>query len=332
MNSNDHDSPAESRASGVLNLTHLRTLVAVVQEGHLTRAAERLRISQPAASHHLRSLEQQFGLPLFTRTPQGVVPTAAGLQLSEQAARLLASSLELLSTASELRGSASGRIAIGTIEDPSVHAALPSLIKWFHEHYPLIELSIESRNSSSIRQGILTGEINAGFYVSCTNEANLREYEIGQRELVVVAPQSWRERVATATWPELAKLPWVMTTTGSAHSEITAQLFRSHNITIRPALEVNTERLLRAMVSQGVGLGFTRRRIRRGRAGARRVFHRSDQRAPHHHAFRLRAQRRNGPSDPDPVARPGHGIACCGTINTVYRKTRGKIKFPATAR
>lgn len=118
MNSNDHDSPAESRASGVLNLTHLRTLVAVVQEGHLTRAAERLRISQPAASHHLRSLEQQFGLPLFTRTPQGVVPTAAGLQLSEQAARLLASSLELLSTASELRGSASGRIAIGTIEDP----------------------------------------------------------------------------------------------------------------------------------------------------------------------------------------------------------------------
>ncbi|WDI07871.1 LysR family transcriptional regulator [Bordetella pertussis] len=259
VNSNDHDSPAESRASGVLNLTHLRTLVAVVQEGHLTRAAERLRISQPAASHHLRSLEQQFGLPLFTRTPQGVVPTAAGLQLSEQAARLLASSLELLSTASELRASASGRIAIGTIEDPSVHAALPSLIKWFHEHYPLIELSIESRNSSSIRQGILTGEINAGFYVSCTNEANLREYEIGQRELVVVAPQSWRERVATATWPELAKLPWVMTTTGSAHSEITAQLFRSHNITIRPALEVNTERLLRAMVSQGVGLGFTRR-------------------------------------------------------------------------
>lgn len=163
MNSNDHDSPAESRASGVLNLTHLRTLVAVVQEGHLTRAAERLRISQPAASHHLRSLEQQFGLPLFTRTPQGVVPTAAGLQLSEQAARLLASSLELLSTASELRGSASGRIAIGTIEDPSVHAALPSLIKWFHEHYPLIELSIESRNSSSIRQGILTGKSTRAF-------------------------------------------------------------------------------------------------------------------------------------------------------------------------
>ena len=44
-----------------------------------------------------------------------------------------------------------------------MHAALPSLVKWFHEHYPLIELSIESRNSSSVRQGILTGEINAGF-------------------------------------------------------------------------------------------------------------------------------------------------------------------------
>src|SRR5690606_15557083 len=103
------------------------------------------------------------------------------------------------------------------------------------------------------------GEINAGFYVSCTDEANLREHEIGQRELVVVAPQSWRERVATATWPELATLPWVMTTTGSAHSEITAQLFRSHNIAIRPALEVNTERLSRAMAAQEVGVGFTRR-------------------------------------------------------------------------
>src|SRR3546814_2839895 len=109
----------------MLNLTHLRTLVAVVQEGHLTRAAERLHISQPAASHHLRSLEQQFGLPLFTRTPRGVVPTAAGLQISERAAQLLGSSLELLSIASQLRGSASGRLAIGNIEDPPVTAALP---------------------------------------------------------------------------------------------------------------------------------------------------------------------------------------------------------------
>lgn len=135
-----------------------------------------------------------------------------------------------------------------------MHAALPSLIKWFHEHYPLIELSIESRNSSSIRQGILTGEINAGFTFHARMKPTCASTKSDSANWWWW-PQSWRERVATATWPELAKLPWVMTTTGSAHSEITAQLFRSHNITIRPALEVNTERLLRAMVSQESGWG-----------------------------------------------------------------------------
>ena len=243
----------------MFNLTHLRTLVALVQEKHLTRAADRLNISQPAASHHLRLLEQQFGLRLFTRTPRGIFPTAAGLQLATGAERLLSSSLELISLASELRGTPTGRLVIGIIEDAPVYACLPELVLWFGEQYPNIELCIESRNSLSVRHGILTGELTAGFFISSADDAQMRSYDLGMREFVVIAPKSWQKRVETALWQELASMPWVTTQQGSAHSDITDQVSRTHNVTLRRVLQVSNERLLQLMVANGIGLGFIRR-------------------------------------------------------------------------
>src|SRR5690606_17339909 len=93
-----------------MDLTQLRTFVAVAQEGHLTRAAERLHISQPAASAHIRALESFFELQLFTRTNRGLELTVAGQRLAEGAGRVLGSTLELTSLARELRGGKVGRL------------------------------------------------------------------------------------------------------------------------------------------------------------------------------------------------------------------------------
>src|SRR4029453_9980722 len=127
----------------MFDLTQLRTFVAVVQEGHLTRASERLHISQPTASNHIRALEGHFEVQLFHRTTRGLEPTVAGLRLAEAARRVLGSSMELTSLARDPRGSPSGRLSVGTVADPKLIAQLPLLVNWLHEHYPLLEVNIE---------------------------------------------------------------------------------------------------------------------------------------------------------------------------------------------
>ena len=61
-----------------MELYHLRTFVTVAEEGHLTRASERLFTSQPAVSAHIKALEEELGVTLFDRTPRGMQLTPAG--------------------------------------------------------------------------------------------------------------------------------------------------------------------------------------------------------------------------------------------------------------
>jgi len=63
-----------------MDFNHLRSFVSVAHFGHLTRASEALHLSQPALSGHIKSLEEQFGVVLFERTPSGMSLTPAGRQ------------------------------------------------------------------------------------------------------------------------------------------------------------------------------------------------------------------------------------------------------------
>jgi len=113
-----------------MELYQLRTFVAVAEEAHLTRAAERLFISQPAVSAHIKALEEELGVALFTRSARGMRLTREGQALRPQAEAALKSVGELLNQARSLRENLSGDLKIALNTDPDllrVHRLMDAL-------------------------------------------------------------------------------------------------------------------------------------------------------------------------------------------------------------
>ena len=101
-----------------MELYQLRGFVAVAESGHLTRAAERLHLSQPALSAQIKALEDELGVQLFERGPAGMSLTAAGKRLLPEATQLLADAASLHGKARAMEGTVAGRVRVGTLSYP----------------------------------------------------------------------------------------------------------------------------------------------------------------------------------------------------------------------
>src|SRR5262245_58705406 len=134
--------------TGLPELQALRAFVAVAREGKVSRAAERLHLSQPAVSLQLKALAESTGLTLFTRTPHGLALTPDGAALLPQAEKALAALADFGQAASSLHSTVRGRLRIGTILDPEF-TRLGAFLKELAETAPQIQ--------TELRQG-MSGE------------------------------------------------------------------------------------------------------------------------------------------------------------------------------
>ena len=110
-----------------LNPAHVRTLAAVAREGSFSRAAQRLHLSQPSVSLHIRALEERLGLPLLRRTGRRAVPTRAGAVLLAHAGRAFAELEAGEHALHALRGCVAGQVRVGTGATESIHLLPPVL-------------------------------------------------------------------------------------------------------------------------------------------------------------------------------------------------------------
>src|SRR6266540_2680067 len=128
--------------TAMLNTIHLQTFLAVVEAGNYSAAAERLHMSQPAVSQHIRALESQLdSVRLFRRVGQQMLLTHAGEDLVESAREMLALSARAEERIRALRGQISGRVAIGCTPS-SGETLLPPLLAAFRARFPAIAVAI----------------------------------------------------------------------------------------------------------------------------------------------------------------------------------------------
>ena len=130
-----------------------RTFLEAARTGSLSAAAKRLGLSQPTAGRHIEALEKALGLALFSRTPRGLIPTAAAAGLVPHAKAMAAASAALLRTASGEAQAESGTVRLAASHVVGCEV-LPPILAAFRAEHPAIvqELALSDRNEDLLRR------------------------------------------------------------------------------------------------------------------------------------------------------------------------------------
>ncbi|OMG75419.1 LysR family transcriptional regulator [Burkholderia ubonensis] len=144
-----------------MELRQLRYFIAVAEEMNITRAAERLHMTQPPLSRQLQAIEDEIGLPLFERGARPLKLTEAGRVFYAQAKRLVDQADELGPLTRRL-AQMSERIVIGFVPS-TLYGALPDVIRAFRETRPDVELSLIEMFTLEQLGALKGGRIDVGF-------------------------------------------------------------------------------------------------------------------------------------------------------------------------
>ncbi|MFC9556731.1 LysR substrate-binding domain-containing protein [Rhodococcus sp. NPDC056960] len=179
-----------------MELRHLRYFVAVAEERHFGRAAERLHVVQPTLSMQVRALEKELGGPLFVRTSRRVELTEAGTAFLVEARRVLAQAEWAKTTAQRsLRGEI-GSVRVGFAGVAVLIGKLGRDLEVFHERYPQARIEVREMVPRAQGEAILAGELDVGYSpgFGAVAHPDLRADRIGTAPLVVA--MSERHRLA----------------------------------------------------------------------------------------------------------------------------------------
>jgi LysR family transcriptional regulator, nitrogen assimilation regulatory protein len=175
------------RRRTAVELRQLSALVTVAEVGSVTRAAKLLHVVQPAVTRQIRLLEEEFGLPLFERTRQGMVPTPAAEVLIMRARRALD---ELERARAELRpepGEVTGIVSVGLLESVLDILARP-LTDAVARRHPGIELRLFTGYSGHLQQWLDTGEVDLSLLYNLSDTPSLSVVPLLREQLWAVAP------------------------------------------------------------------------------------------------------------------------------------------------
>ena len=173
----------------MIELRQLRYLVAVAEEGHVTRAAERLGIQQPPLTRQIRALEADWGVQLFERHPHGMRPTEAGRVAVEAARDILERAKRLGETAARAARGEQGRLAVGYTSSGAFHPFVSQQIRAFREARPGVLLVLAEDGTPELAQALRDERLDAAFLRSTSSDtAGLRLEPLMEEDMVAALP------------------------------------------------------------------------------------------------------------------------------------------------
>ncbi|HBN8626761.1 LysR family transcriptional regulator [Pseudomonas aeruginosa] len=146
-----------------MDLRHLRYFLAIAEEGHFGRAAERLHIVQPALSTQIRALEKELGTALFERSTRKVALTEAGKLLVVEAQRTIEQAEHAKTLIQRVARGETGIVRVGFVGNALASARLSDDLRAFHEAWPNVVLDLREMTPAAQQDAILAGRLDIGY-------------------------------------------------------------------------------------------------------------------------------------------------------------------------
>lgn len=237
-----------------MTLTELRYIVAVADERHFGRAAERCHVSQPSLSASVAKLEDELGVRLFERGKRGVVPTPIGEEVVAQARRALEEAARVKTVAQQGRNPLKGTLRLGVIHTIAPYV-LPDLVAALKRSAPEMPLDIEENTTEALDRLLKAGEIDVVLLSLPYEEPGILTRALYDEEFRVVVPRGHplgRRKSVRAEELDAAEL--LLLPVGHCLRDQVLDACREFSRPPPPGRQGNSLETLRSMVASGAGI------------------------------------------------------------------------------
>ncbi|MFI9382427.1 LysR family transcriptional regulator [Kutzneria sp. NPDC052558] len=235
-----------------MTLAQLRVLLAVVEHGGFTAAADRVGMSQPAVSRSVSALESELGAPLLARGRDGVTPTDAGEVVLRHAREVLRHFDLMRTEVAALAGEVTGTLRLASL--PSATGTLiASQLRLFRKRHPRVAVRLLEGSDHEVRDWLDQGVVDAG--VVTLPAPGLRTAPLDTHEMVALVPSDHRLAGAeTVTYEELSREPFIRSTGGCAR--VFTEVASAVGVRLDIAFEAREPAAVVEMVGAGLGVSI----------------------------------------------------------------------------
>ena len=233
-----------------MNIEYLKYFSELAKIQHYGKAAKALNISQPGLSHAIKSLEEEYGVPLFQKEGRNVSLSRYGKELMKDVDEILGAYLRLEERAVGLR-TEEKTVRIGSVY-PLAPGTIPHMLKEFGATFPFI---IYNRMTPEIAEGLLDGKYDFGFCSDLLKSDEIEYYPIRDSYIAVVVPKGHplenRERISLK---ETAGYPQIMFSKTSGFRTLQEQIFAEEGIKVKPVCAAEEIEVITGLVENGFGI------------------------------------------------------------------------------
>lgn len=240
-----------------MEIRQLKAFLAIAEAKTFTAGARRVNVTQAAISMQIRQLEDEVGLPLFTRTPRRVILTEAGEHLLERARKILREHDAAVAEIAELAGAEHGRLRIGSASAMFATMQLPTILQNLKNRFPNAEITVSSGTSQTLVDKILHGEIDIAFVSLPVDNSHIMTELLFSDEIVAIAhpahPLADQKFISAAA---LAGEPLILGEKGGNTRRLIDDFFSAANVQPNVMMELSRQEAINQMVENDMGIGI----------------------------------------------------------------------------
>jgi len=249
----------------------LTSFVTVARTGNVTRAAAELNTTPPSVSIHIRQLEEELGLVLFTRTAKGMCLTSQGEGLEKKARDILLASNEMHALAKTLQQDIQGHVRLGINAEPT-YLKIPDTIRALFRKHPGIRLEIITSSTGEILKQVEARTLDCGFAFGSHMSSRVESTFLSPVGLEIVIPMAFKDRLPSGDLKAVAALPWIFPSHPCPFLDTVVSFLKERGMELQNRIFANDDITKSAFIEQGLAVSVLEKSEAKGYAQRQKAF------------------------------------------------------------